>query len=154
MKKVYHLHIPKTGGRFLSESTISFLNYDCQLNGVDPRYSLVTNHGGWTDVDDDTYIYTTFRNPVHRAISHYVFYRPYLETENTLKVKDQIFDFLCKPENEYMNDYQTKFITTTENKVEELLDTDFNYDMSKLDERLNRINFIVKSEDLSYYYVT
>ena len=153
MKKILHFHIPKTGGRYLSQATIPFLNYDCKVAGIDSRYSLDTNHGGWNEVDNDTYVYTTFRNPINRTISHYLFYRPYLEIEDTVKVKDQILEDIHKTENEYLNNYQVKFLTNTEGKVEEVLDQEFNYDLSLLNERLNRLNFVSKIEDISEIHI-
>jgi hypothetical protein len=152
MKNIYHLHIPKSGGRYLADATIPFLNYDCQLAGIDPRYSLNTGHNGWSGINEDTYIYTSIRNPIHRTISHYMFYRPYLEVDDIEKTKEQIFESLFRPENEYINNYQSKFISATSLDLQE--GVFFEYDFSLLNERLKRINFIVKADDLSNSYAT
>jgi hypothetical protein len=152
MKKVYHLHIPKTGGRYLADATIPFLNYDCQIAGIDPRYSLNTSHGGWSEVDQDTYIYTSIRNPIDRTISHYVYYRPYLISETIEETKEKILESLFKPENEYINNYQSKFLSSTAFNMREGID--FDYDFLLLNDRIERFNFIVKEDDLSDNYAT
>jgi hypothetical protein len=67
MKSFYHLHIPKTAGTFLRSSVDSFVEPTLLRNGV----RFIVDHGGWTHVDDLTYIFSSFRDPVERLISHF-----------------------------------------------------------------------------------
>lgn len=154
MKKIYHFHIPKTGGRFIYTSTIHFLNYDCQLNNIDPRFVLRSQHSGWNNIDDDTYLYTTIRNPIERLVSHYVFYNVDIWHENPEDIKNQLLNKLKSSELDYLCNYQSKIICSEDTDLEEKTDNYFEYDFSKLDERINRINFKIKTNEISSLNVT
>ena len=72
----YHLHIPKTGGTYLSsilnnnlfpillKNNISIFNY----NNYNKRKQ---SHSGWKPIIDNQYIISSFRDPVKRIISHF-----------------------------------------------------------------------------------
>lgn len=154
MKSIYHMHIPKTGGRYLDSAVMSFLNYDCQLNSIDPRYALKTSHQGWKPVDEETFIFTTVRNPVERTISHYMFFNPSLWTQDISEVKYGLFKYLENPSNQFILDYQTKYICSTIHDMEVQLNNGFVYNLDLLDERLSRINIIAKTSEISDNFCT
>lgn len=70
--KIYFLHIPKTGGRFLSKYILEPIQNTLEQNNI-KTISLPSNihkHGGWyKDIDDETYVITIFRDPVEFFIS-------------------------------------------------------------------------------------
>lgn len=65
--KFYFLHIPKTGGRFVTDYIIKPIEKTLEENGIKilKLPPNVENHGGWhKDIDDSTYIVSIFREPV------------------------------------------------------------------------------------------
>lgn len=70
----YFLHIPKTGGRFIREHVLDPVCEILKKNNVKileiPKG--VDRHGGWhKDIDDNSYIFSIFRDPVECVTSFY-----------------------------------------------------------------------------------
>lgn len=66
--KFYQLHIPKTGGLFLNSFFSKNLKPTLEECNIE---TLIDLHHGWKPVSDNTYIFTSFRDPVKRVVSHF-----------------------------------------------------------------------------------
>lgn len=148
MKNVYHFHIPKTAGRYVQNSLIFSLNVACKRNDINTRGILNTAHSGWNLVDNDTYLFTFIRNPIERTISHVMFYHPYFRQDTVEDTKDIVMDYLYSENVEYLWNYQSKFITSTDLDMDSNFYKTFSYDLSLMDERLSRFNKIVKCNEI------
>lgn len=148
MSRVYFLHIPKTGGKFVSDNLMSYLNRACKLNGLSTREALIDGHFGWSAVDDQTIIICAVRNPVPRTISHFLYYNTNNLTLSAPEIKTNLFSYL--EENSYMSNYQSKFICSTTTEMERLLDSqEMDCGTEDLTERMARIDFLIKTDSVS-----
>lgn len=70
--KVYFLHIPKTGGRFLTKYILDPLSDTLKENNIEliKLPENVLKHGGWhQSIDDKTYVISIFRDPAEHFVS-------------------------------------------------------------------------------------
>lgn len=78
----YFLHIPKTGGRFLTAYVLEPLYEILKKNNIkilelpdvkdEHNHFVPKRHGGWhKDIDENTYIISVFREPIKFAASFY-----------------------------------------------------------------------------------
>jgi hypothetical protein len=147
VKNVYLMHIPKTGGQYFSDSLISALNEGCKNKNLNTRKILKDGHRGWSEVDQDSYIISIFRNPINRTISHYLYYNP-PTIQSMEEIKISLLKFVEL--NDFMHNYQSKFICSDQiNYAENLNNQFFTYDLDKLSSRLNRINKKIKTNSIS-----
>ena len=73
-KKFYHLHTPWTGGRWLLQNVIYPLLPEIKSAGIEVFNDYPIDnpkaHGCWNpEIDDDTYVISTFRDPVYHLPS-------------------------------------------------------------------------------------
>lgn len=81
--RFFNIHIPKTGGTFFRENILKQLELEMNKNGIETNppscggendsQLTKTFHLCWYKpfITENTYIYTSFRNPAKRIISHY-----------------------------------------------------------------------------------
>jgi hypothetical protein len=70
--KVYFLHIPKTGGRFLTKYILNPIEDILRQNNTElvKLPENVLKHAGWDKcIDDNTYVISIFRDPVEHFVS-------------------------------------------------------------------------------------
>jgi hypothetical protein len=108
------------------------------------------NHDNWNTsfIDDNTYILTMFRDPAKRTVSHFIENEkgaPDFNKKNNVK-----FFLEWVKENEYTRNFQSKSIIV-DKPVNE---ADFNFEIKKeqLNEKLKRINLILKHKKMNYKY--
>lgn len=167
--KVYFLHIPKTGGRFLTKYILRPMDGILQNNGIElvKMPEDVRQHGGWHSlIDDQTYIITIFREPSEffvSAVCHMMASRNGLiDEENWHILKDN--DKILHVEKEelygalsrwhYINNFQAKNFAM--HPVEKsmmqqaIIDSENNYVLDKglVYERINRTNLMIRHKDL------
>ena len=75
-KRLYFLHIHKTGGTFFNSAIIepeinNLLKHGINIQPL--RAQSLTSHWAWHEdlVQDDSYIVTIFRDPVERLVSNF-----------------------------------------------------------------------------------
>jgi hypothetical protein len=146
--KAYHLHTPKTGGIFLKNKLIRPLEIYCGLETI--SNSL---HEAWSLVEHDTYVISSFREPIKRIVSHYCHFME--ANENALPTLD---DFRKWYENNktYISNYQSKnFLVTADLSVprrtliSESIFIDVELDKIKLFENLRRTNLLIRDNQFS-----
>jgi hypothetical protein len=160
MKKFYFLHIQKTSGRFCKENVIVPLWDILTSNNV--FVYLNPSHPNWDKnfIDEKTFIFCLFRDPVKRTISHYchdmvlgsqaerlvpVGTSPHINRESFLKWLN---------ENKiWLSNYQSKNILLEDPEMNYDIVKYFSFDLSDTDkikilERIKRINLFVRSENL------
>ncbi len=70
--KIYFLHIPKTGGRFLTKYILDPLSDTLKEKNIEliKLPENVLKHGGWhQSIDDNTYVISIFRDPAEHFVS-------------------------------------------------------------------------------------
>jgi len=80
---LYFLHIPKTGGRYFFKSVvrpihdknpnIKEMHTPKEFADKDKELIQVVHRGWIPDITDNTYIASILRDPIKRAVSHYVY---------------------------------------------------------------------------------
>lgn len=73
-KSFYHLHAPKTGGRFVLNNVLHLLYPHMEAAGIRVINNVPIEHpdahGAWsTEIKEDTYVFSTFRDPVTHTCS-------------------------------------------------------------------------------------
>lgn len=95
----YFLHIPKTGGRFLTAYVLEPLYEIFKKNNIkvlqipdvldEHGHFTPKRHGGWhKDIDENTYIVSIFREPIRFAASFYTHQVSTIEGFNGIKLQD------------------------------------------------------------------
>lgn len=169
-KKIYFLHIPKTGGRFFTRYVIDQIETVLKKNNIelirDPENSF--RHSGWhNDIDENTYVITIFREPIEffvSAVSHIAYEKAGLIdnlNDNIVKEGSDILDIdketLYKALKRFkiLKDFQSQnFVLTPEhgsNTVREsmkqyALNNKFDKDLAY--ERIKRVNLMIRQKDL------
>jgi hypothetical protein len=147
-ESIYLMHIPKTGGQYLSETLISALNEECKNNNLDTSNLLKDGHSGWLSRKDSDYTISIIRNPINRSVSHYVYYNPDRLNGSVKDVIKSILSFM--ENNSFMQNYQSKFLCSDQINSESNLNNQFfEYDLSKLEERTSQIDKLITTESLS-----
>jgi len=143
-KSFYFLHLDKTISINIDASWMTALYQVLERNGINVDLNKQHyNHNFWREFDDETYIFSVIRDPAARACSDFCHLMLY-DDFNLFKGKEDLYtlrhDLNRTPENLqhwldtiHTPNYQTRAIC--ENNV------------SVLQERLDRINLLVKTED-------
>lgn len=182
--RFYNLHIPKTGGTYFRENILLpnekyFNENKIKTNppggaGIGLNNSPLTVHWAWYPefVKDNSYIYTCFRDPAQRTVSHFCWlasrsiydkktnYTKFdINKKTFFKWLNYYYDFqsnfqakniIYKSENK--NDYyQSKNLRWEDGdipKIDHPIFTKFNnilIDQKQLNDNLNRINLKIRS---------
>lgn len=152
--KFYFLHIPKTGGRFINMNIIEPMRNYLEKNNIEvyPMGDniLKPNHDNWNTnfIDDNTYILTIFRDPAKRTVSHFIENEKGASDFNKKNNVKTLFEWI--KENEFTKNFQSKSLIVNKSVNE----ADFNFEIKKeqLDEKLKKINLILKHKKMDYKY--
>jgi len=71
--KINYVHIPKTAGWYIRHELLDFVLDPLEEKGVSFLEVKDHYHTGWNLVDDQTYVITSFRDPVKRLVSHFTY---------------------------------------------------------------------------------
>lgn len=167
--KVYFLHIPKTGGRFLTKYILRPMEETLAKQGIEylRMPEDMRQHGGWSNfIDDKTYVISIFREPVEFFVSvvcHAAAGKAKLiDEENwhtingeSLNVeKEELFDKLYSWP--YIKDFQShNFVLSTNPEILSLLkqaqlfyDKGKEYDPKLIYDRISRTNLFLRNDEL------
>jgi Sulfotransferase family len=155
-KRIYFLHIQKTGGRDLMYRLI-------QRDDVIAYYAVgyktpeENAHLGWDTryITNDTYVFTLLREPVQRAVSHYAHittltknavYRPENEIDMSALSFDRLWEYLQEHPN--VSRFMTmSILENRENCVLHLNSADqYIISRDKLDEKLSKMAQLIRVE--------
>lgn len=163
-KNVYFLHIPKTAGRYLYHNILWVIQDTLVENNIriDVHHDTrLLAHQQWCEsfIDDSTYIVCSLREPAEQLVSYYCHLYG-LKADGTRRVpvggdpinRESFFTWLNSVKDAYSN-YQVKNILHT-NLQTGLTDplkafAEMEIDEALLEERLSRINLLVRSSDLT-----
>jgi hypothetical protein len=168
-KSFYHLHIPRTGGRYVKHNIINFLKpYMIEQNIKiinDVEISSLTAHACWDkEINDDTYIFSSFRNPITHVSSLYYVQvvikdLPDQIFPNKLDYDKLLFDknlfmeyFINNVGHSYMmSNHQSKNLLYKRPFINGPLDFSINPENNYADvlEKAQRINLFVRMEDIT-----
>lgn len=187
--RFFNIHIPKTGGTYFRENLLKSIEADLihkgvRLNpsgdgGISSSPSSPTFHWCWFEpyVQDNSFIFTSLRDPAKRIVSHYAWQavRVMAHGSNTsikhdinknnffnwLETNSAIYkNFQSKNLVYYNSDhsiYKEASIGGWDNNGSPIIKSflfeqdfiDFPLSMDQLHKNINRINIIVKADDLS-----
>jgi hypothetical protein len=127
-KEFYHLHIPKTGGTSLEVFLIQNVYPEFLKNNISIfKDDLNGAHLGWKPVNQNSYVVSSFRDPVKRIVSHFFWtlklveqFNPEVTWKNAhliypaTKIRDyknptkKEFMSWIEKNNQYLSNYQCK----------------------------------------------
>ena len=114
------MHIPKTGGRFVSMNIFPFIEQIIQVNNLNKnRFTFESSHRGIYPLDlyKNCYSFSLMRNPVERTISHFLFFNKNDESKINKKTKNIFLDWL--ENNEFIRNYQSKYFLIHDKNIYE-----------------------------------
>jgi len=151
---IYFLHIMKTGGRHLRNSVFIPITDQLQKNNI----TIINNnnypHTGWhSKITDKTYIVTALRNPIEQVVSLFAHGISLDKNGKETKVynsseleKNKFLDYVSNS-LEYQN-FQSKSYMHNELNSKVLQDKELSINNNIFIERKNRVNLIIKTEDI------
>jgi hypothetical protein len=167
--KVYFLHIPKTGGRFLTKSILRPMENTLKDNGIELVKSPedMRQHAGWPSwIDEQTYIITVFRDPCEFFVSAVCHSeagkKKMIDKDNWHILKDmgdsltvskeELFDTLMRWD--YLENFQSKNLMIEPEDKSVIQQAMADHSQNKLInessayDKLKRINLVIRHEDL------
>jgi hypothetical protein len=158
--KLYFLHIPKTGGRYISYNAIFPILDQLSDNGIEFIFLKHNSHSGWhSEIDEKTYVLTVLRDPVEQAISFYS-HKIALMPTGKLKTKydkdklnkEDFFKWM-KGEVSYPN-FQSKNFLCNEfylkkDHPKNKLNVDLIFDEDLLEKRKNKVNMFLDMKNIN-----
>lgn len=167
--KVYFLHIPKTGGRFLTKYILRPMEETLAKHGIEylRMPEDMRQHGGWPFfIDDETYVISVFREPVEFFVSvvcHAAAGRADLidkenwhiiNGKNLYVDKKELFDKLSTLP--YMKDFQSHNFALSPDpaaksviqEAQSIYNEQKEYDTDLIYERINRTNLFIRTDEL------
>lgn len=154
----YFLHIPKTGGRYFHKAVYDNLKPLFAENKIE--IIAEKNHHCWSkDIKDDTYIFTIFRDPIKRLVSHYCHVLDLLtlnKVRHSFNYTSDHFILWVEKSEDTISNFQSKNLLCNHSETREdgsfrlhnNKDLNFKIDKNLLLERFNRINLKVKTENI------
>jgi hypothetical protein len=145
--KIYHLHVPKTGGQYIKTVLLEPLCKDFNIEKNDAW------HYFWEPAEKSNYVISSFREPIKRLVSEFVYISFYVYTNKEINV----LNFLkWSEENKGISsNYQSKSFlydgkeTGVFNKKFNYIFENINIDKELLYSRLNKINVLLKTNQLN-----
>jgi len=132
----FFLHIDKTIGRLTYLFNIEPMFKHLNINNINTKKynSSHEKHNKMVDVDDKTYIFSTFRNPIERTISEFCYNQVYNENQYKFTNERDAFSKSLSIEN-FMNWIESEYIS--------------NFQYKSLNGKIDRINLFIKSESIN-----
>jgi len=142
----YFFHIDKTIGKTMGVHMMDPLYPVMEDHGIKAKSLNIDHksHNYWQDFEDNTYIYSTFRDPLERFISDFLYttnytkdgYRKWSGGKDVSSPFANLESFKKWIKESAIFNYQSKILSSN------TLDDDL------IKERINRINLLIKTESL------
>lgn len=145
MSAINFVHVPKTGGRHLTTTVLSYLNLAVRSSDLDPRDKIKYTHDCWPELQNEDAVILTYRYPPRHLVSYFFYFNPWLVDENPENGKLLFLQAMSGSEGELLFNYQTKFICS----LGLVSNLNFEYDIDLLDERLSKVLMSVDGDNLS-----
>jgi hypothetical protein len=158
--KFYFMHIPKTGGRYISLKVILPIMEQLNKNGISSTFSENNSHSGWhSKIDDQTYIVTILRDPVEQSVSFYshtIALNPLGQLKNEYDkdklTKENFFDWI-KNEPSYPNFQANNFLCDEfylkKDHPKNKLSVNLSFDENLLKERKDKVNLFLDTKNIN-----
>jgi hypothetical protein len=138
----FFLHIPKTGGRYFNHSVVESLKPSFLKKNI----SLIkkeVGHKGWdTDINNNTYVTTIFRDPAEQLVSLFAH-----EPDSDILNKNSFFEWFEKNNTKISNFQAKNFLLTDTRVFIDILDININ-SVNDIRDRLDRVNLLIKYDSL------
>lgn len=157
MTSFYHLKIPKTGTIYIKSNLFDPLKDYLVENEIEVLN--FGDHEGWGPVKQDTYILSSFRDPVKRTISHFCHY---MSSQDTLEAyanqNKENFIIWFEENKQYISDFQSKNLLYVKSENlrglgwMQIQDEDFinmTIDSTLLKEKVSSIDILINSSSLN-----
>ena len=145
MSAINFVHVPKTGGRHLTTTVLSYLTLAVRSNDLDPKDKIKYMHDGWPELQDEDAVILTYRYPPRHLVSYFFYFSPWLVDGNPENGKLLFLQAMSGSEGELLFNYQTKFICS----LSLVSNLNFEYDIDLLDQRLSKVLMSVDGDTLS-----
>ena len=157
--KLYFMHIPKTGGRYIIYNVIDPIRQQLKQNNIKileytSGKSSSLGHQNWhSEIDDQTYIITCLRDPVSQLISLYTHikttdHRGFLKTNTDVILSKNNFYKTINNYSNYQNFQAKNFIRKQSDGFALEGSPTVYIDEGLLEKRLNRVNLLLNNNNL------
>jgi hypothetical protein len=151
--KLYFLHIPKNGGRYIIYNVLDPIREQLEQNNIKILNPKKFDHSNWhSKIDDQTYVISVLREPSSQIISLYVH-------EKTTDIRGRLItnkDFILSKRKFYKEiiidknyqNFQSKSFMRNEFGDFGLRGPKTIIDNELLEKRINRVNLLLNNNDL------
>jgi hypothetical protein len=151
--KLYFLHIPKNGGRYIIYNVLDPIREQLEQNNIEILNLKKFDHSNWhSKIDDQTYVISVLREPFSQIISLYVH-------EKTTDIRGRLLtnkDFILSKKKFYKEiifdknyqNFQSKSFIRNEFGGFGLRGPKTIVDKELLEKRINRVNLLLNNKDL------
>jgi hypothetical protein len=151
--KIYFMHIPKTGGRYIINNVLDPIKEQLKNNNIEIINIKSFDHSNWySKIDDDTYIITVLRDPVSQIVSLYS-HDLTTDTSGNLKTNTNIdlykheFYETIKSNLNYQN-FQSKSFMRNEFHTFGLKAPTVIVDEGLMQKKIHRVNLLLNNNNL------
>jgi hypothetical protein len=147
MNSFYFLHIPKTAGHYIENRIV----YPIEGYLLSKNIKIHKGHQYWYPVNNETYVISSFRDPIKRTISMFSHYRKYIDSVDNNR--DNLMLWIEKNQK-YLSNFQSKSLIYNNAPKKDwylIENEDFinlEIDSKILEKNIKKIQIFIKVENL------